>query len=650
MSEQQQDRLESWKEIGAYLQRDARTVRRWEKEEGLPVHRHGHKRGSSVYAYPSEIDAWRASRKVAAEPPPPRPLWKMPAFAVTMALCLVMVGNGLRPQTASAQGTAPTARRVWAPGGWNQVSLDGRYIPTPLSIHDLVTGTDRPLPPEEFGEASVLSPDNSQLVYVHFDDERRSYVLRHLSLQGANQKPRNLTRGDPPLYSEPKGWTPDGKELLVTQKAPDGIWRIEMMSVADGTVRVLKSLKWGEPDARISPDGRFIAYSTPSEGRPNSDIFLLATDGSSESPAVRHAANDYGMIWSPDGSKILFLSDRTGSPSLWFLPVKEGKPAGAAELVKTDVGSSLLGMGRNGVLYYYVRGRNNVYRAELNSEGKVSQPPVIATDSFVNANRGGDISPDGERIAYYSYRPRPTLVIKTLKTGEERVVATTMAIASIYFRGPQWFPDGRSVLVDAHENDRPNTIHYRVDVATGRVEEILRGTPGFLFTPAPAGNVIYSKEADRDRLVRHDLATGRSEEVVSSVRAGSFSVSPDGRRIAYLAWPPGPERYIAIIPANGGQPREIYRGVGGRGPSNFNTLEWSPDQKYVLFVEEEGDGSAIWRVPVAGGAAERIGVTMNARIKAPFVHPDGKSMFFTAVEADNNEVWALENFLPATGK
>jgi TolB protein len=82
------------------------------------------------------------------------------------------------------------------------------------------------------------------------------------------------------------------------------------------------------------------------------------------------------------------------------------------------------------------------------------------------------------------------------------------------------------------------------------------------------------------------------------------------------------------------------------GPSRFNALEWTPDGKFLLFVYEEGNGSAIWRVPASGGEAERIGITMNARIKSPFMHPDGKSLFFTAVEADNNEVWALENFLP----
>lgn len=51
------DRLDSWKEIAAYLKRDERTVRRWE-EEGLPIHRKVHKKQASVYAYRAEVDAW----------------------------------------------------------------------------------------------------------------------------------------------------------------------------------------------------------------------------------------------------------------------------------------------------------------------------------------------------------------------------------------------------------------------------------------------------------------------------------------------------------------------------------------------------------------------------------------------------------------
>ena len=52
-----EDRLNSWKEIAAYLKCSERTVRRWE-QEGLPVHRHPHKSKAAIYAYRAEIDAW----------------------------------------------------------------------------------------------------------------------------------------------------------------------------------------------------------------------------------------------------------------------------------------------------------------------------------------------------------------------------------------------------------------------------------------------------------------------------------------------------------------------------------------------------------------------------------------------------------------
>lgn len=60
-------KLESWKEIAAYLGREVRTVQRWEKSEGLPVRRLGHLKRGSVYAYTAELDGWLAAR--APDPP-----------------------------------------------------------------------------------------------------------------------------------------------------------------------------------------------------------------------------------------------------------------------------------------------------------------------------------------------------------------------------------------------------------------------------------------------------------------------------------------------------------------------------------------------------------------------------------------------------
>jgi hypothetical protein len=58
-----EQRLDSWKEIAAYLNRDVTTVQRWERREGMPVHRHLHDKRGSVYALSSELDAWVLARK-----------------------------------------------------------------------------------------------------------------------------------------------------------------------------------------------------------------------------------------------------------------------------------------------------------------------------------------------------------------------------------------------------------------------------------------------------------------------------------------------------------------------------------------------------------------------------------------------------------
>jgi TolB-like protein/tetratricopeptide (TPR) repeat protein len=64
------DRLDSWKDVASYLKRDVSTVQRWERREGLPIHRQQHDKLGSVYAFRHEIDAWRATRARLEEPQP----------------------------------------------------------------------------------------------------------------------------------------------------------------------------------------------------------------------------------------------------------------------------------------------------------------------------------------------------------------------------------------------------------------------------------------------------------------------------------------------------------------------------------------------------------------------------------------------------
>ena len=68
MREPPTGRLSSWKAIATYLDCSVRTVRRWERAEGLPVHRHVHQKLSRVFALKTEIDAWQKTRARGPDP------------------------------------------------------------------------------------------------------------------------------------------------------------------------------------------------------------------------------------------------------------------------------------------------------------------------------------------------------------------------------------------------------------------------------------------------------------------------------------------------------------------------------------------------------------------------------------------------------
>ena len=95
-------RLDSWKEIAAYVNRDVTTVQRWEKREGMPVHRHLHEKRGSVYALTEELDGWIQSRRARldeteekpdVEPPPtiPQEYGATPARGIRLPITLVAI-------------------------------------------------------------------------------------------------------------------------------------------------------------------------------------------------------------------------------------------------------------------------------------------------------------------------------------------------------------------------------------------------------------------------------------------------------------------------------------------------------------------------------------------------------------------------------
>jgi Tol biopolymer transport system component len=695
--------LESWKEIAAYLQRNAVTARRWEKEEGLPVHRHAHSSRSSVYAYPSEIDAWRASRKAVPEPAVPRPLWKTLlaaprslAVGLTILLCLITVGNGIRP--VSAQQPSTQARQLWANalgGGEDSISPDGRHIvyvdweSGNLAVHDLLLGSNRWLtntggwvsPATGWAEASAISPDGTQVAYSWWDSSQPSnksfqYEIRILPLQGAQiVTPRTVLKYDEGTI-RPFGWSPDAKRLYLERRLADGTTQLAVLSIGDGSVRVLKSMGWMGVQARLSPDGRYIAYDPPTgDGAPAADIAILATDGSTDNVIVRHPARDFSPLWAPDGRSIIFLSDRTGRISLWSIPVANGKAAGEPVLVKADAGQILPKAITNaGALYYEIGegGARNVYVAELDANLNATKAPALLTERFLNSNFHPSWSPDGELIAYYSWREgyyqRPlaplapevgtVLVIRSVKTGQERDIHLPLQVPAYKINAePKWFPDGHSVLVTGWVSERPGLGYFRVNLDTGKTSLLHRpqGPQAQGLGPArmdlsPEGKFIYYLDGG---LERFDLDTRRVVELRRfPLGRAQFKLSPDGKHIAF-SYRPGAgsnENTVYIAPVDGGEPRLVGRIKYAGDNDSGNTLTWSPDQKYLLFAQpdESGrpNGRALWKISVSGGEARKIGLSVQGEFKTPRLSPDGRRMVYEAMTGVPEEVWSLENFLP----
>jgi Tol biopolymer transport system component len=676
-------RLESWKEIGAYLHRDATTARRWEKEEGLPVHRHTHKSRSSVYAYPAEIDAWRATRKVAPEPVPARPLWRIPAFGLTMALCLIMVGNGVRPVSAQQSRTL-TARQLWTDSGDEEASItpDGRYFATTdwasgdLMIRDLSTNQSRRLQAKSGGweqaayaTSPVLSPDTRQIAFQWYHNSANDIKadLRVMPNE-PGAKSRVLVANPEFSYFRTSAWSRDGKSLLTTIWKPDRTALIAWVSVADGTLKVLKSLEWRSPNAsrsaQLSPDGRLIAYSAlERSGSTNSRVYVLSSDGSNEDEVVSGSGVNEAPFWSADGRRLVFTSDRSGTFGVWSVPIDNGHAAGAATLLKADIGrTDPIGLTRSGSYYYlHTQGGQDVFLRNLDPDGRIRGNSVRLTDSFIGSNRSPAWSPDGKSIAFQRARLDGRgydLVIRTLENGAERTYAEkALPIVQV-----EWFADGKSLLVPTRDDQNSFSV-YRLNVADGRFTKLIAG-PGKpeRMVLSTDQKTVYRSDRQAGKIVAYDLSDGGEKTVFSLPGKDplifSLAVSLDGRWLAFNSVE-GDQGDLAHAKAG------LYRvGVDGRGFQALYTTgvdalnatvgvqSWTKDGRYILFntltsANGQPQQWRLMRIRAEGGPPEPAGLEGTGPFHKFVISPDGRRIAYGDGFAAVREVWALDNALAA---
>ncbi|MBP1774163.1 MAG: translocation protein TolB [candidate division NC10 bacterium] len=577
-----------------------------------------------------------------------------------------------------------TLRKVWAgaeAAGPGYSSPDGRYFTFTnddgdLIIRNLATGESRRLTRDgSTGEEylGLISPDSRQVAYSHGNE------LRMVDIDGSRVRtlvPANKEASEVNALA----WSPDQKRILAVIAKEDKSTQIVFVSVADGPMRVLKSLPPRTKansgrravSASLSPDARYIVYDFFSgEACREHDIFLLSADGNIDRPLIQHPADDWRPVWTPDGKRVLFASNRDGTWGFWTTAVADGKAEGTAELLKPDIGDMrwLSGFDSQGALYYIVNaGREDVYVAEMDpNTGMLTQQPVAVPSRFVGRNLAPTWSPDGEYLAYLSHRGEDWLyqpgavviVIRSVRTGEERDLAANLNL----MMGPvQWFPDGRSLLVGGYEGtyvDGTATL-YRVDVQTGTARTIhqIRRDAG-LPTLSPDAKVVYywQRQEEELRLIAHQMESGEEKELYSAPGSwiAALAVSPDGRQLG-IAHTDGTSEatILKVMSVAGGDARVLLRTEPTASISCGSRLEWTRDGRYMVVARFTGreqnvhtDPTELWHVPVEGAKPQRIGPSME-RIRFPSLHPDGRHIAFDSgtLRWRKLEVWAMENFLP----
>lgn len=486
---------------------------------------------------------------------------------------------------------------------------------------------------ESYG--SVHSPDGKEIAYV-CHNAQGILELRVVALDGTG--PRTLYRNADAWRMGLEEWSSDSRFILCKIALKTGRNQIALVSTGNGTAQVLKTFDSPHPGRlSLSPDGRYVAYDL------GGDVFLLAVRGTHEVVLVEHPAQDFNPIWTPDGNRILFTSDRTGTFGIWVLPVVDGNPQGAPELLRADMGKTWpVRFARGGSYFYGVQTTmQDVYVAEVDPQtGKVTAPPAQASRRLVGANGWPEWSPDGKFLAFVSTRllggPQDVLALSilSLDTGKQEEFYPRLTTMSRL----RWSPDGRSILASGGD-ERGRGGLYRIDSQTGDVSPVVQsGGRRFPWESAwsPDGRTIYYEMGAG--IVARDLGTGQERQIRSDSR--HFALSPDGRFLAVAREDPPPKSSaLEIVALDTGQSREL---PGFPSPVAFyKVFSWSADGRFLFFSKDGG----LWRVAVESGVSEKLGLAMPGLLQVR-VHPDGRRITFFAWEF-GAELWAMEQFLPA---
>jgi Tol biopolymer transport system component len=534
-----EDRLDSWKEIAAYLDRDVTTAQRWEKREGMPVHRHLHDRMGSVYAFRADLDAWARSRilRAAHENGNNAPSPNLPAPLPRSATAPAPTKWKFNLTVAAAGVALAIGASLWfqkAEYFWRNPIAHARF--------QTVTDFDG------MEQAAAVSRDGQ---FVAFLSDRDGQMDVWVTQVGSGQF-HNLTRGSVPELVNPSirtlGFSPDGSFVTFWVRRGEG------SSGADISIWAVPTLG-GQPRPYLegvaeydwSRDGSRLAYHTPGPGDP-----LFVSDGGQRSEGRLIFTAPSGLhchfpLWAPDTAFIYFV--RGSLPDkldIWRITPTGGTP----ERITSHF-------------------------------GRVTHPVLLGRRTMMYLAS----EPDGSGPWLYSMDVERRIPHR-LSSGLDRY--TSLAASA----------DGRRLVVTlAH----PKRTLWRLRIAdspaavSAAAQVSLTTSTGFSPRLGPDYLLYVSATGSSESIWK--LANGSSTELWSGQGArvlGGPSISPDGRHIAFSVRQQG-QTLLYAMQSDGTNARIVTDSLDLQGAP-----AWAPDGRSITSAADDHGVPHLFRVPVDG--------------------------------------------------
>jgi Tol biopolymer transport system component len=618
------DRLDSWKEIATYLGRDVTTVQRWEKREGMPVHRHLHDKMGSVYASRDELDAWTRSRNPQAAqengkstasaqlpaPPPasatsaPQTRWRSIFLGIAAAVVLAIAAS------------------LW-------LQRTEHFWRNPIENAQFQTVTD-------FGgveQAAAVSRDGH---FVAFLSDRDGPMDVWVTQVGSGQF-HNLTHGSAPELVNPSirtvGFSPDSSLVTYWVHKSDGsrsgdisVWGVPTLG---GQPRPYLE---GVAEFDWSHDGSRLAYHTPGPGDP-----LFVSNGIQPSggqliftaPAGLHS---HFPLWSPDAAFLYFVQ---GEPpdklDIWRIPPAGGTPERITSHDSRVTYPVLLD--RRTLMYLASDpGGSGPWLYSMDVERRIPHRLTFGPDRYTSLA----VSADGRRLVATLASPKTTLWrLPFANSTADAVAAVPISLTTGTGFSPRLGPD--YLLYVSPTGTSESIWKLANETATQLWSDQgaqIFGGPAI----SPDGRYIaFSVRQNGKTLLYRMQADGTNARIVTGSLAlqGAPAWAPDGQSITSAADDHG-VTHLFRVPLNG-QPPVPFVQEYSVDPA------WAPDGRFVVYSGPD-IGTTFSVKAVTGEAAihplPNLTLTRGARHLA-FL-PGGRALVVLRGDIQHKNLWLID--------